>query len=280
MYRNNPRRAHRLGLTLLELVVVMTILIALAGILVAMFPGMLKFAHTSTGATNMPELNKIFQMHHQVQRGWPNYLDNLVDDTGALYAKLPGDPASQEYFLTPLELDDDQAQALRNAGLTHVFNLTDAEDVDDATFDCYGEGVVAPELAAAEPVQDGTTVARLVALGDIAKFKGHEEAVYVVFGVGQATPLVGSGGMMQDAPIHFGHNANTRPNEVYSRFAAVFRLGSVEMVDHDDNPDTPDVEEFHADGPASFITCVGLHGGGIAVPWMPLKGFHHSDHSH
>lgn len=279
-HRNNLRRAPRLGLTLLELVVVMTILIALAGILVALFPGFLNLAHTSTGATNMPELNKVFQMHRQVQRGWPNYLDNLVDDAGSLYAKLPGDPTSAGYFLEPLSLDADQAQALREAGLTHVFNLTDDADIDDATYDCYGEGVVAPELADAEEVAAGLTVARLVGLGDIAKFKGHEDAVYVVFGVGQATPLVGEGGMMQDAPVHFGDEANTRPNDVYSRFAAVFRLGSVEMVDDDSNPATPDVEVHDVDGPAGFITCVGLHGGGIAVPWMPLKGFHHSDHSH
>ncbi len=279
-HRNNPRRVPRLGLTLLELVVVMTILIALAGLLVALFPGFLKLAHTSTGGTNMPELNKVFQMHHQVQRGWPNYLDNLVDEAGSLYAKLPGDPTSAGYFLEPLTLEAEQAQALLDAGLTAVFPLTSDADIDDATYDCYGEGVVAPELEDAVPVATGLTVARLTTPGDIAKFKGHDDAVYVVFGVGQATPLVGEGGMMQDAPVHFGHNANTRPNEVYSRFAAVFRLGSVELVDDDDDPATPDVEVYDVDGPADFITCVGLHGGGIAVPWMPLKGFHHSDHSH
>ncbi len=67
------------GLTLLELVVVMTILIALGGIVVSLFPGFLKMAHTSTGATTMPELNKIFEMHHQTQRSYPNSLDNLTD---------------------------------------------------------------------------------------------------------------------------------------------------------------------------------------------------------
>ncbi len=270
MYRNNPRRAQRLGLTLLELVVVMTILIALAGILVAMFPGMLTMAHTSTDATNMPELNKIFQMHHQVQRGWPNYLDNLVAG-GNLYAGLPGYEEGPSYFLSAHPLTHDQADALRDAGLTHVFNLTAAE-VSDATYDCYGSGIVAPELSEAAPVNDSLTVARLVNLTDIEKFKGDPDHVYVVFGIGQATPLVGPGGMMQDAPIHFGDAAGTRPNEAYSRFVAIFDLGEA----HDDDDD--DDDDHH--GRAQFVTVAALHRGGIAVPWMPLKEFHAPDHSH
>lgn len=270
MYCKNAFRSDRQGLTLLELVVVMTILIALAGILVAMFPGMLTMAHTSTGATNMPELNKIFQMHHQMNRGWPNYLDNLVVSGGTLYARLPGYEEGQGYFLEPLELTHDQAHALRDAGLTHVFNLAAAEDVDDATYDCYGRGIVARELSEADPVNDNLTVARLTNPSDIAKFKGDLDHVYVVFGIGQATPLVGPGGMMQDAPIHFDDAPGTRPNEAYSRFVAIFDLGEP----HDDD------DHHHHHSSAKFVTCAALHRSGIAVPWMPLRGFHHSDHSH
>ncbi len=271
MYRSNPRRARRLALTLLELVVVMTILIALAGILVAMFPGMLTMAHSSTDATNLPELNKIFQMHHQVQRGWPNYLDNLVSGSG-LYARLPGydEDHSDEYFLEAHALTHDQAHALRDAGLTHVFNLVDG--VGDATYDCYGSGIVAPVLSDAVPVNDDLTVAILRNPSDIAKFKGDLDHVYVVFGIGQATPLVGPGGMMQDAPIHFNDAAGTRPNEAYSRFVAIFDLGEA----HDDDDDG----HHHHHSRARFVTAAALHRGGISLPWMALQEFHHSDHSH
>ena len=276
MYRNNPSRTSRSGLTLLELVVVMTILIALAGLLVALFPGMLRYAHTSTGATNMPELNKIFHMHHQTQRGWPNYLDNLVSGS-SLYARLPGYQVGHGYYLEAYQLNEEQADALHEAGLTHVFNLTDHE-VSDATFDCYGPDYpAAPPLIAAIPVEAGMTVARLVHEHDIEKFKGDLDHVYVVFGVGQATPLVGPGGMMQDAPIHFDDAAGTRPNEVYSRFVAVFDLGDAH--DHEEG------EEYghghhHGHGSAKFVTVAALHRSGIAVPWMPLRGFHDADHSH
>ena len=266
MYRNNPFRTSRHGLTLLELVVVMTILIALAGLLVALFPGMLRMAHMSTGAANMPELNKIFHMHHQVNRGWPNYLDNLIAGNGSagnnLYARLPGYTGQEGYYLAPHPLSEDEAHALRDAGLTHVFNLTD-QNVSDATFDCYGlEYAAAPPLSLAVPVEAGVHVARLVDDHDIEKFKGDLDHVYVVFGIGQATPLVGPRSMVQDAPVHFGDAPGTRPNEVYSRFAAVFDLG----------------DDGH--GPATFVTSVGLERSGIAVPWMSLRGFDHADHSH
>ena len=257
-------KRRRRGLTLLELVVVMTILVALGGIVVALLPNMLNYAHTSTGATNMPELNKMFEMHHMTNRGFPNGLDNLVEgDAGGadLYDKLPGTA-----YLTTLMLTAEMAEALNNAGITKVFNMTDG--VTDATFGCYGELADGfPDIPAdledtrALDVTAGLTVARLTGAEAEVKLKGDPNSVYVVLGVGQATPLVGQGGMMQDAPVHFGDEAGTKPNEAYSRFCAVFKIGE----------DTGGTLE--ADQEAQFIGCVALHKGGIAVPWMPIKEF-------
>ena len=77
------RRDHhaRGGLTLLELVVVMAILIALAGILVPVFPDLLARASTSTGATNLTEVAKAVQMYQGLYRSYPDLLDSLVDGT-------------------------------------------------------------------------------------------------------------------------------------------------------------------------------------------------------
>lgn len=260
----------------------MTILVALGGIVVALLPNMLTYAHTATGATNMPELNKIFEMHRMTKRALPNGLDNLVQADGALYAKLPGTT-----YLTALTLNDDAASALNNAGITKVFNMVNG--VGDATFGCYGEldgGF--PDIPAnlddgAVDVVGGLVVAQLTGAEAEAKLKGDPDSVYVIFGIGQATPMVGQGGMMQDAPVHFGDEAGTRPNEVYSRFCAVFRIGE------DPNPRDPDddddddewVDESEWEDKAEFVGCVALHGGGIAVPWMPIKGFNAAgDHSH
>ena len=80
------RRDHhaRGGLILLEPVVVMAILIALAGILVPVFPDLLARASTSTGATNLTEVAKAVQMYQGLYRSYPDLLDSLVDGTGAL----------------------------------------------------------------------------------------------------------------------------------------------------------------------------------------------------
>jgi len=260
---------NRKGLTLLELVVVMTILIALAGILVPLLPNMLKQAHTSTGATNMPELNKLFELHHTTERGYPNYLDNLTDGSG-LYAGLPGGGAG----LTTQALDADTAASLNAAGLTKVFNLT-SDSVDDATFDCYGEGIVAPDLSSAVDVANGLSIAVLDDT-QLPKLKGTAGEVYGVFGVGQATPLVGE--MMQDAPIHFGDEPGSKPNEIYSRFAAVFRIGAWQdddpLVDSDGDgfPDN-DRDSIDPAAEARFVSIVALHGEGIAPPWAPIRSF-------
>lgn len=263
------RNRNRQGLTLLELVIVMAILIALAGILVPLLPNMMKQAHTSTGATNMPELNKLFELHNTMERGYPNYLDNLTDGTG-LYSKLPGGGAG----LTVHTLDADSAASLNAAGITKVFNLT-SEDVDDATFECYGEGVVAPQLSEAVNVASGLAIAVLDD-SELPKFKGTAGEVYAVFGVGQATPLVGN--MLQDAPVHFGDEPGSKPNEVYSRFAAVFRVGDWQDDDPDENSDgegtsTDDRDSIDPSATARFVTTVGLHDGGISAPWMAIQGF-------
>ena len=71
-------RRRRRGLTLMELVVVMVILIALAGILLPLFPSMLTRAHTSSTATNISEANKAVQLYYNMYSAYPNNLDNIA----------------------------------------------------------------------------------------------------------------------------------------------------------------------------------------------------------
>lgn len=56
-------RCRRAGLSLMELVVVMAILIALAGLVVAILPSMLTRAHTSTHAANIAEIVRNMQLY-------------------------------------------------------------------------------------------------------------------------------------------------------------------------------------------------------------------------
>ena len=84
---NRPRR----GLTLLELVVVLTILVALAGILVPMVSNLLPFTSSSAGATNATEVEKVVQLCLSLPQtntpGQYNPLD-LLDNVVSRHALL------------------------------------------------------------------------------------------------------------------------------------------------------------------------------------------------
>jgi prepilin-type N-terminal cleavage/methylation domain-containing protein len=82
----SPRR----GLTLIELVVVLTILIALAGLLVPMLPSMLTRAHTSSCSTNMGETTKAINLYQALYSGYPSTWDALTDGQGTLINYLAG----------------------------------------------------------------------------------------------------------------------------------------------------------------------------------------------
>ena len=58
----------RRGLTLMELVVVMFILMALAAIMVPLFPSMVERAHRASQATNESEITKAVQMYQGALR--------------------------------------------------------------------------------------------------------------------------------------------------------------------------------------------------------------------
>jgi len=76
---SKPSSTTRRGLTLIELVVVMTILIALAGLLIPMLPSLLTRAHTSTCSTNMGETCRRSRPTQQLYQGYPSDWDALTD---------------------------------------------------------------------------------------------------------------------------------------------------------------------------------------------------------
>jgi prepilin-type N-terminal cleavage/methylation domain-containing protein len=244
---------NRQGLTLLELVVVMIILVALAGIVVPMLPGLMGRAHMSTGATNMDELNKLVLMHHAMEQSYCNGLDNLIDDAGTVFAKLPA-PNPSIYSVKTLTAAE--ASALNAAGITDVYNLDDA--TESPTFDPYKDAV-------AESVATGLKVVQVTAAAVSAALDADlGTAEYVVFGLGKMSPFTGAGGMMLEAPVHFGEQANAAPDQVYSRFGLVFQLVA---ADGDPLPT------------ARFAGSVAFHGDGIAGADAPLEAYY-AGHNH
>lgn len=247
--------ANRHGLTLLELVVVMVILIALAGIIVPMLPGMLGKAHSAAHSTNINELNKAWELYNMTYRGYPNGLDSLIDGESHVFTRIPGSSTTGLYTATTVsELASAVGTAasttvsaaevltrLEEAGITTVYNMN--ANTTSATFDPY---VYASGATTPTPVTIGssTPLCQINSTQVNSTLNANLSGVYVVFGVGSRCTAVGRGGIAS-APVHFsdetGDNAN--PANQYHRYGVIFDL-------------TKD--------PAEFVGAVAFHEDGIS----------------
>lgn len=79
----------RSGLTLIELVVVLAVLVALAGLIIGNFPGIIRKASRSSSATSVQELSRAVQYSYTTTLKYPTGYDSLLEGPAALYNKLP-----------------------------------------------------------------------------------------------------------------------------------------------------------------------------------------------
>jgi prepilin-type N-terminal cleavage/methylation domain-containing protein len=259
--QSNGQTNRRKGLTLIELVVVVVILVALAGILIPMLPNMLTRAHTATGATNTGEVAKFLQTHQQLFQSYPADFDALVDATGNLADYLPGGNVGGQ--ITPLQLTAAQRNALANAGITRLAAMYATRAALEAaggtpTFNPYTGGTI--DLTTGTP-----SVARVseAAVETIAGVVRDEPAntgdVYVIVGLGQRCTMIGK--TVQEAPVHFGENTAGNAANVYGRYCAIFRVTR--------GGATPtDLET------AILVGVVALHDDGIATGNMHLEEYY------
>ncbi len=242
MFHPPPLRARlpRRGLTLIELVVVLTILIALAGILIPMLPSMLTRGRTATVSTNVGEINKSIQTYYQLYNGYPDQCDALSDGTvlvdylaGGVLDPIPAPPQGQvagqisDGQLTAVEL-----AAVQAAGITKV-NLMVGTAAQGAaipgwgpTFNPYLNAQTAPtpittatHLAFIDPVNNPNALpaVQLLNLSPTGK--------YLVLGIGPRCTLVGK--TVAEAPIIFGDNQALNPEFGYERYAALYLVSDV-----------------------------------------------------
>lgn len=252
----SPFSARR-GLTLLELVVVLVILVALAGILVPMMPGMLSRARVAEQSTNAAELLKAWQIFQATNTNhyYPDRLDSLVDSSGAgeaaVYTKLPGKDVSGLFTVetltqlaTAVSTTDSPVTAatlvdrVRNLGMQNVYAMDSS--TTNATFEPYGTGVTQPTAIS---LGASTNLVRLSSIPVNEKLNAPADGVYVVLGIGSRCTIVGYGGIA-NAPIHASDEADTNPIDYYARYGVVFNL----------KPTTPQlvgIVAFHSDGIAT-----------------------------
>jgi prepilin-type N-terminal cleavage/methylation domain-containing protein len=230
------RTTSRRGLTLMELVVVMVILVALAGILLPLFPNLLTKAHTSTAATNMSELTKAVQTYYYSSLQYPNNLDNiagLVGTPGTAPATNPSNAnvtlvgAAASSDLSTTTLTATTSAALTNVGITSVLETTvpaSAATIGNWTPTYLPYSTVSSTTGIPTPSTINTTVVTVQPNAITREFgysTAANTATYVLLGLGNYSSMAGTA--LQEAPIHFDDSPNGEPNVAYCRYGLVFQ---------------------------------------------------------
>jgi prepilin-type N-terminal cleavage/methylation domain-containing protein len=236
------RRLPRHALTLIELVVVMVILAAVAGIVLPLLPNMVTRAHTSSGATNVGEVAKAIQTHEALHAAYPTNFDSIVltpGGTGTLPAYLPA-PAT-DFVVTPLT--DETAEGLASAGITSVKTMV-APTTGDWSPTFYPYGADATVMPAETAIAEDVELAMLSTAAEV-RLGLPTGPTYVVLGVGAYTSMQGK--TLQEAPVHFADSPAEAPGVSYSRFAAVFQITN-SAGDALERARLAQVVAFHDDG--------------------------------
>lgn len=209
-------RRRQAGLTLIELLIVLVVLVGVAGILVPLFPDVRQRTHGATGADNMKETSKALQLHLLNTGGYPNELDALIDEAGVLAIEAATTPQFATTDLDDSSTDLTQIRAaLNGAGIETL--LVHDSTTENATFEPYSGDI--EDLTGATASVVTLTTAGINALG-LEALSADGTIAYVLAGVGAGSSAIGES--MLDAPVHFAEEHS--PIDEYSRFLAVFAV--------------------------------------------------------
>ncbi|HEY5315073.1 MAG TPA: prepilin-type N-terminal cleavage/methylation domain-containing protein [Pirellulales bacterium] len=241
----------RRGLTLIELVVVLMIVVALAGVLIPMLPSMLTRAHVGGHTTNVVELDKLVDAYQAMNNAFPDNWDALTDGSSMINYMAGGvlDPISvpATYWssggtgsatnqaggvFTQSSASASELTALQAAGIVHVYPLLSSAGgspwdggVFDPTFDNYS-------TAPGTPTTISTSTALVfidpTANGVAYKFIQNQypnwstSARYVALGIGERCTLIGK--WAPTPPVHFSDTQDATPEYSYARYVAIFKV--------------------------------------------------------
>lgn len=213
----NTRKQAVRGLTLIELVVVLAILVALVGLVLAFFPGLVGRATTSTSASSAQDIARAVQLNYTTSLSYGNDYDSLIDSSSGttLNWKLTAGSQAQ---LTSYPLIAGDVAALSRLGITSVrHNLTNV--VGDATFNVS---------STATALITGTRVASISDPDVQVALRGNqtpgEVPAYIVLGVNKPATIIGVGKFLQEAPVRAGNAADESPAVSYQRYGLAFLI--------------------------------------------------------
>lgn len=208
--------ANRHAFTLVELIVVLTILVGLAGVLIPAVTDMIARTNRSTSAINISEVAGAIQRYDAQYMGYPNNFDSLMynDANGGLAGGDDLNTLDPDFVLASddITLTAAEVATLANAGITSVGLHAE----DDTTFDLP----TATALATGD-ILKGPTTATQQALG-LETAATSNLGKYVFLGVGALCDM--NGKTTIDAPVHFPRDAASNPEATYSRFIAIFQI--------------------------------------------------------
>ena len=220
-YNSARHSAQPGGLTLLELLVVITILIAISGIVVATLPGLLNRTSTATDVANVSQIDATVKRHMVLRQGRVgDRFDSLI--VGETRSGGVADYVGGSESFTVIDLKDADLEAIQALGITEL--IPAAESTENATFQSHlGEPVKLTgksRVCAIHP-----DVAEQLVF-DIWNIKPEDQKLYLVFGIGSRCSLVGgaSDATFGEAPVHFSDDALSNPKTMYSRYLIVIEL--------------------------------------------------------
>lgn len=203
------------GLTLIELIVVLVILIGLGGVMVPVIGNAITRTHLSTCLTNFPEVTRILVGSNvrtgSYGDGWTNPID--VDGTTPAAGFVAGDYSA----ITSAEI-----AALASVGLQNFTSLNSSVDGYNVTFN---NGVLPAGASGSNlgPLSDGDLVPTLSAADAANVFlPTNNGQKYVFFAIDKSWQGIGT--LTPEPPVHFGDTPGSLPDEIYSRFGAIFQV--------------------------------------------------------
>ena len=222
------RRRSR-GFTLLELVVVIGIIMALAGILTLTLPNLLNNANEATLVANLKLCDDMIQSWQAAHRGnYPTGWDSLITGT-SLYPYLPTNVTGGVVggCIEPMTLTAAQVERLKRANITTVCDMT---QYTGSSTNAVNASYMAANTTLPRTLAEGGTLAKVNVNITLSKTTNAQMELnathdYVLFGVGRGTQLVGVGGYIKDQPIAVHPEGCTSPKTVYSIPCAIFDLG-------------------------------------------------------
>ncbi len=209
----------RKGLTLLELLMVLVILAAVAGIVIPIAANVITRAHGSTGATNIAEIAKAIQQHPVLHNEPANLFDSLIDDAGTIVEDVDGNPLGG----TGLALEDLSDASANDARIIDALNdigITESMEHEanstNKTFAPYSGNTIPIDNTGSVVV---LTVDGVASLG--LNPLGTNVVAYVAVGLGAESTLIGRS--ILNAPVHFPEQGESVA-DVYSRFLLIYAI--------------------------------------------------------